>query len=63
MQLGRQHRTVAAGETIRFVANYDLEGSCPVPFSQDVRPTISAGATELKSVPTEDQADPTRPAP
>ena len=53
MQLGPQHRTVAAGETIRFVANHDLEGRCPVPFGQDVRPTISAGATELKTVPTE----------
>ena len=53
IQMGPQRRSVAPGETIRFVASYDLEGSCPVPFSKFVRQTISAGASELKTVPTE----------
>ena len=53
MQMGPQRRSVAPGETIRFVASYDLGGRCPVPLAQLVRPTISAGASELKTVPTE----------
>ena len=56
MQMGPQRRSVAPGETIRFVASYDLGGSCPVPFSQFVRPTISAGASELN----EPSPEPTR---
>ena len=56
MQMGPQRRSVAPGETIRFVASYDLEGSCPVPLSLFVRPTISAGASELN----EPSLEPTR---
>ena len=56
MQMGPQRRSVAPGETIRFVASYDLGGSCPVPLSQFVRPTISAGASELN----EPSPEPTR---
>ena len=56
IQMGPQRRSVAPGETIRFVASYDLEGSCPVPFSKFVRQTISAGASELN----EPSPEPTR---
>ena len=56
IQMGPQRRSVAPGETIRFVASYDLGGTCPVPFSQFVRPTISAGASELN----EPSPEPTR---
>ena len=56
MQMGPQRRSVAPGETIRFVASYDLGGRCPVPFSKFVRPTISAGASELN----EPSPEPTR---
>ena len=56
IQMGPQRRSVAPGETIRFVARWDLGGNCPVPFSKFVRQTISAGASELN----EPSPEPTR---
>ena len=54
IEVGPQRRSVAAGETIRFVARLKTEStSCVVPFSQFVRSTISAGASELINPVTE----------
>ena len=54
IQMGPQRRSVAPGETIRFVARLKTEStSCVVPFSQLVRSTISAGASELINPVTE----------
>ena len=54
IEVGPQRRSVAAGETIRFVARLKTEStSCVVPFRQLVRSTISAGASELINPVTE----------
>ena len=54
IEIGPQRRSVAAGETIRFVARLTTEStSCVVPFSQFVRSTISAGASGLINPVTE----------
>ena len=54
IEIGPQRRSVAAGETIRFVARLKTDSFvCVVPFSQLVRSTISAGASELINPVTE----------